>query len=313
MAADPPIAAPRPDFFVVGAMKSGTTALFRFLVAHPQAHISAVKEPAYFYYSAGAPRFHGPTTAEPGYRYRPPADGSLRAASVGRLPSWSVQWSSYAALFEREPGERIAGEASTIYLYDPTVAERIARRIRHARILMVLRNPVERAFSQFLHMLRVGRETERDFLCAVGLEPARKARGWGPDWHYLSRSRYRPQVERYLAAFPDRQVKICFHDDLRQRPAALMREVYEFLGIDPAFDPDLGREYNVNRRAWERPDGLRQRFRGAMRRLAGRARSRPRGDMPQLTPRMRRELAPGFESDVRWLEGLTGRDLSAWR
>jgi len=310
-----------PDFFLVGAMKCGTTALWRYLEQHPQTAMSRVKEPAYFYYAGGAPRFHGPrAAAEPGYRYEPPPDGSLESADIGELPPWATDWNEYVELFRGRDGA-VTGESSTIYLYDPRVPQQLAGVAGGAKILMILRHPLERAFSQYLHMLRMGREKVTDFTRAVALEPHRIERRWGPDWHYCARSQYRRQVERYLAAFPPGAVKVCFYDDLRADPAGMVREIFAFLGVDPDFRPDVSRRYNDSIQAWvscgRQRTGLIHR---AKRRLLGRPEPGGRGGrpprgmaIPRLEPDVRERLAARFDDDITWLERLTGRDLAAWR
>ena len=315
-----------PDFFLVGQMKAGTTALWHFLGEHPEIFMSTPKEPSFFYCSAGVPRFFGPSfSKEFEYKYTPPICGQFDAASLKKtaLPGMIEvhgisDVSNYLALFAHAPPNALRGEASTIYLYDPRVPTLIAQKAKRAKIIIVLRDPVERAFSQYVHMVRIGREF-KTFIEATADEPRRIAAGWEHNYHYCNKSIYRPQIERYLQSFDADAVKIGLYDDLRADAAAFVRDIYEFLQVDANFKPNCERRYNVNATSWSpKREGVRVWLRYLKRRLSGqkipvKKRSPTTKKMPELTAQAREVLRPKFEEDIKWLEEFLRRDLSEWR
>src|SRR5690606_9595554 len=124
---------------------------------------------------------------------------------------------------------------SAAYLYSERAPERIAAHVPGARLLVVLRDPVERAYSSYLYQVARGLETAPTFAAALAEERRRGAEGWPPVWHYRAMGCYAEQLERYLARFPPEQLMVRFHEDLVRGPRAFMREVYAFVGVDPAF------------------------------------------------------------------------------
>ena len=296
-----------PTFFIVGAAKSGTTALAAFLDQHPDVYLSRPKEPAYF-------------VPDDVRRHAGPGDAA-------RVPYTATDGAAYRALFAGR-SERALGEATTSYLALPGCAEAIRSRVPHARILAVLRDPVERAHSAFVHLRREGREPGDDLREAVRREPERVAAGYEPLWHYVGAGRYAEQLERYLAVFPAEQVHVLLHDDLLADPVATVRRCYAHLGVDDGFAPRTDERFNaggaprsrrVMRLLHEPPAPVRR----VARRIVPSQRLRTRTFLslyranlaaPEtLDAALRRELLPRFHDDLERLEVLLGRDLDAWR
>lgn len=296
---------PLPNFFLVGASKAGTTSLYAYLAQHPDVFMCPVKEPNYFAFAGQEMAFRGPED-----------DRRINRNTVTDL-------AAYRALFEGVRGERAIGEASHWYLYHPEAAGRIQALVPGARIVALLRDPVERAYSSFYHMRRSGREPLADFRAAVAAEADRIAAGWA--WgRYVQRGRYHEQLVRYYERFPAAQVLVLFYEDLRADPVALTQRVYAFLGVDPAFRPDTRIHYNpsgVPRRRWlERAlsPGL-GRY-PALRRLIPKALYRAKLRLqarnltrPPLSAADRQALLSLFADDVEKLEALLGVDLTHWR
>jgi hypothetical protein len=220
----------RPSFFVVGHSKSGTTALAAFLGQHPAIYMSDPKEPNYF-----CPSWCGAD------------DGAT--AFVRRTEE------EYLALFRDARPDQVCGEASAAYLYSPEAPGRIHAFDPAARIIMVFREPVSFIRSYHLQLLKnapAEGETVKDLGEALRLEPARRRGESLPDGcripemlFYLSeRLRYDEHYDRYAALFPRGQILAVTFDDLRRDNAGTVRRVYEFLGVDPSFAPDLA-EHNV--------------------------------------------------------------------
>ena len=197
-----------------------------------------------------------------------------------------------------------------MYLYDDRVPFLISRTIPDAKILIMLRDPAERAYSQYLHLRRNGREKVSDFAVALEREESRVSRGWGPDWHYCRRSRYREQIERYLSAFDESAVYVCLLDDLKERQSELMRGIFAFLGVDDAFQAEAEHR-NAGKVSQDGP-----RRRGPLDRVLKRiasssssAGSKAAFGVPDKAIQYIRERT---DEDVRWLEEHLDRDLSAW-
>jgi hypothetical protein len=198
---------PLPDFLILGAQKAGTTALYAYLRWHPQITGPSFKEVSFFdrHYAQG----------ERWYR--------------AHLPI-------------RRRG--IVGEASPGYLFHPLAPQRVAQMLPRARLIALLRNPVDRTFSHYQHEVALGRE-QLSFEDALAREAERMdgelermladARYFSYAWWnytYVARSRYAEQLERWLAAFPREQLLVLLTDDLAADTSRTYRRVLEFLGVD---------------------------------------------------------------------------------
>jgi hypothetical protein len=296
-----------PDFLIIGAPKSGTTSLYRYLETHPDIYMSPVKEPRYMAFPDRDPGFRG---------------------VAGRRFNREVIWryEEYRALFAGRGAERMAGEASATYLWAPAAPSTIRRVVPGAKLIAILRDPVTRAHSHFCHNRRLGREPRDTFGEALDAEADRIAGGWNPNVHYRSRGLYGEQIARYLELFPREQLLVLLYDDLRTRPAWTLSEVCRFLGIDESFTFDTSARHNVTegipRRVWlARLFAADYRLKRAGRALIpGSVRSllyhrlyRTNLDpRPPLDPELRRSLREYFRDDIVRLESLIRRDLGAW-
>jgi hypothetical protein len=266
-----------PNFFVVGAAKSGTTALYHGLLHHDDVYLTAPKEPHFFAYLAD-----------------PVALGHL-------YPDETAARRRYGELFAGVSGEAAVGDASTTNLVVEGAAEVIAREVPGARIVAVLRQPVDRAFSQWRHFRVAGGEDLADFAEALRQEDARAAAGRAFTYRYLGWGRYAGQLRPYVERFGRERVLVHLYDDLCADAAAVLRTTFRFLGVDESVDiPPLGRFNEM-----QAPARV-----GGWRSLIAR---RPPPPEPSLDPGLRAELTAGFEEEIAALEALIGRDLSAWR
>ncbi len=200
-----------PDFFIVGHMKCGTTALYRMLNQHPQIFMPRAKEPRYF-----APQLRPPGQPE--------------------TPSWPGTLERYLALFADARPDQLAGEASPQYICSPTAAASIAELNSAARLIAILREPADFLRSYHQQMVASNDETENDFRTAVELEGARRASaGAGflsPQLLYSEHVRYAEQLRRLHASFSREQVLVLIYDDFRADNEATVRRVQRFLGVD---------------------------------------------------------------------------------
>jgi hypothetical protein len=304
-----------PNFFIVGAQKAGTTSLYHYLAQHPQIYMSPVKEPRFFSHEINA-------------------DGEVVEKSFGdpvrRKASRFSSVHEYRALFREAKNEMAVGEATPLYIYVPGTAERIQRYVPEARIIALLRNPADRAYSAFLNARRYGGEPLTDFARALREEEERILNDWHYVFHYRNAGRYYEQIQRYYELFGREQVGVWLYEDLKSDPAGITRSVLQFLEVDDSFTPDTSSKHNPA--AVPRGRFSRAVMRGMDRTatsfleifspgskiypLASKVRrsfqSRLLVKPPRIDPKIRGELIDDYREDIIKLEKLIGRDLSVW-
>jgi hypothetical protein len=287
---------PAPNFFIVGAAKAGTTSIYAYLSKHPDVFMSALKEPHYF----------------ASFEMKPKFDNFMPVIRDSR---------AYQELFTGSGGYNAVGEASPSYLCDADSAERIKSAIPNAKIVISLRNPVQRAYSQYLMDYNKG-FTALPFAEALKEDEACAEKGWGVSFQYIEHGLYAEQVERYLNVFGRSNVLVILFEDLIRETAIVMREVARFIGVDPEGFPESTFErvhnpYEASRGAFARAV-LRYRpirvwskrwvplsFRTAVRNhLLFR-----KSEKPKLENEIRRVLGKRFAPDLERLEQLLERDL----
>ncbi len=295
-----------PDFFVAGAPKAGTTAVHAALARHPSLFMSAVKEPKFFLTD-------GP----------PPTRGGPGDAATYREHVWRRE--DYEALFDPAPAGTLRGESTPFYLYDRQAQFRIRALIPDARLIVILRDPVERAHSNWTHLWSAGLDPVGDFVLACGQEPARIAAGWADFWHYTALGRYGEQLDHLYSVFPKEQVLVFRYRTLIEDPAGALDRICGFLGVAQGVLTELPRE-NVTahpeRSLWHR--GVSKALRmvsaagevlpGASAVTGPLQRILQREGTPRqpLTWQQRQALLPRFEADIKLLEVITGEDFGDW-
>ena len=152
----------------------------------------------------------------------------------------------YHSLFQSVSGEKAIGEASTAYLYSTKAIERIKHYIPNVKVIAILRDPVERAYSNFLHLVRDGREPFSNFRKALEEESNRRINSWGWGWRYLDRGFYYSQLKEWFTNFSESQIKIYLYEDLCEDPAGLLTNICDFLDIDNKIIFDTSRRYNIS-------------------------------------------------------------------
>jgi Sulfotransferase domain len=289
-----------PNFFIVGAAKAGTSSLHEYLGRHPQIYMSPRKEPHFFSQVS----------------YTRESEHFLRPA-VGEV--------GYAALFEGAERFDAVGESSTSYLWDERAPYRIRERVPEARIIILLRDPIERAYSHYLADVRYDR-VRLPFSGALLQDAAREKKVWGVSRLYVEMGRYASQVSRYLEAFSPDCVRVYLSDDLRRNPEDVLRDVASFLGVDPGAigRVDEVRAHNVfavprnpiarrvagNR--WARQAAVSLIPRG-LGRFVYRNILTKRAEKPEPDPRAIKYLAEAYEGEIEELQRLLGRDLPSLR
>lgn len=293
-----------PNFIILGAAKAGTSALHRYLGQHPDIYLPPAKETNFLALDGTTPTFAGP------------GDGALNAACI-------TSRESYEGAFSGACGERAIGEASPLYLYDERTPEGIKRHVPHARLLAVLRDPVERTLSSFLHMIRDGREETTDFATALSRESQRVERNWEYLWHYTRVSLYAEQVKRYMDHFPKEQILFVLYDDFASDARGFLTLIYRFLEVAPDFEADIsirpnttgipriGPLYDLLSRPNPVKAALQPLLPQPLKRLATSLKLKNM-KRPSIPTTVRTSLDELFRPDILALQDLLHRDLSAW-
>ena len=292
----------------MGAPKCGTTALYEYLKQHPQVFMpEEAKEPNFF-------------------------------GSDFQNPFFIRDESAYLALFAGARSERRIGEASIWYLYSKRAASEIKSFAPAARIIIMLREPVEMLHALHSQLLFNGDEDEADFEAALAAEDDRKAGLKLPRnpqiveaLFYRDVVKYAEQVERYFNVFPETQVKVIIYDDLKQDAAKVYRETCAFLDVDTEFRPKF-RVVNRNKRVrsqrllrftrqppsilpgWAKglaPLQARKDLMWKVVKAARRLNTRYEERTP-MSSDLRKRLQSEFAPEVERLSLLLGRDLSHW-
>ena len=284
-----------PNFIVLGAGKSGTTSLYRYLNEHPQIFLPKLKELYFFLH----PDDHNP---------------------VGL-----TDWDAYQALYANAQPDQVKGEVSSVYLFRESAAAYIQQYCPKTKLIAILRNPIDRAFSDYLYNLK-------------GLHPSvlndrQRPRPFDdfihPNQYFIRIGYYTQQLQRYYARFPAEQIRIYLFDDLSQDSATLIRDLYEFIEVDPDFHPDTSKKYNVSGvpkqvgvyRILKQDNPIRRA--GALLLkpfLSSEARQNLRSRLlkqslkkPTLSAAHRQQLLAIYRDEIRQLQDLIQRDLSDWQ
>lgn len=300
-----------PDFFLIGAPKAGTSALHAALAVHPHLFLSRVKEPKYYMCGDSPPP-----------AYKGPGDAHSNQ-------EWIWQRERYLDLFDRAPQGTLHGESTPFYLYNRDARRRIAVDRPDAKLIAVLRDPVDRAYSNWMHLWMDGLEPQADIVEAVRREQQRVDAGWAPFWHYSRLGMYGRQLADLFDHFPREQVLLLRYRELVDSPDQTLNRVFDFLGVEGAEIDTIAAD---NSRVFVR-DGVRARTMGPMIRAGAavgqflppqvwRAVSKPLisrlhkgGDpsRPRLTPEQREALLAPHLEDIALLEEITGESFETWR
>jgi len=297
---------PRPNFLVAGAARSGTTALIEGLRLHPDVFVTRPKEPHYFALHDQAIDFRGPGDE----------DWVNKVVVNDR--------DRYLSLYDAERDYRARGDGSvsTLYYAERSVPE-ILRMNPDMRVVLLLREPVERAFSSYTYLRLRGMEPEQDFRVALADEERRRAANWHHLWHYTGMSRYADDLEVLLDGLGREQVGVWFYDDLQVAYQRVLAEVATFLDLPPFPQPPTLPKVNASGTA--RLDVAQRAIRWATRNQAVRAsvkrvvlcrsRERIRSSLIRtdvIPPDPAAELEPLFADDLRKLTTLVSEPRPPW-
>ncbi|NWF97484.1 MAG: sulfotransferase [Nitrospirae bacterium] len=296
-----------PNFLIVGAAKSGTTSLYYYLNQHPEIYMSPIKEPKFI------------TSQFLKFPLNGIKDDEVEKSIV-------KDFKEYCNLFKLSNNEKAIGEASAdnLFYYENAILY-IKKYIGEPKIIIILRNPVDRAFSAYLHLVRDKRET-LTFEKALEEEEMRRKNNWEFIWFYKNVGFYTEQVKAYLKSFPN--VKIYLFDDLLKEPLNLVQNLYKFLEVDNMFIPDMDKKYNVSlipksntlHKFLTQPNVIKETLKPFLKTFISNKRL---GNLVENTkninlykPKMKQEtrkyLLNIYREDILKLQDLIKRDLSHW-
>ena len=301
----------RPDVLIVGAPKAATSALHVALARHPQIYASPIKEPKYYLCGdAPPPAYSGPGDAH-------------------SQQEWVWRRADYEGLFAAAPEGSVRLESTPFYLYVADARRRLAEDLPEARFIAVIRDPVDRAYSNWMHLWVDGLEPEPDFCGAWRAEEERIAAGWAPFWHYQRQGRYGEQLADLISRVGRNRVLVLRYREVVAEPVETLNRVCAFLGIAPdqvsMIPADNSRPFV--------PVGLRSAVLGPVIRAGAaagalappevwRRASRPltsalqhRGleKRPRLAPEKRAELVKECLADIALLEDVLEESFDDWR
>jgi hypothetical protein len=268
----------KPRFVVVGAARSGTTSLYAYLRGHPGIFMPPVKELNHFIrHPTERSLLQGP-------------DVTYRNACRSRKAYWSV--------FENAPEGSVPGEIAHIYLYAAESPAMIRDALGTPRIIAVIRNPIQRACSQYRFFRKLGLEPLATFEEALAREPERFRAGWDPMYYYIGRGFYGKQLARYYRIFPRSHIRVYKFEDFFRNPAAGLADLYGFVGAEPTFLPDISRKYLP--------------LKDPRKRGLAPAQSDGVPGPVAVEGSTLRMLRDTYADDIRETESLTGLDLTDW-
>jgi len=300
-----------PNFLIIGAGKSGTTSLDFYLEQHPEVFMSPVKEPNFY-----------------GYELHQETDFSSAPDELAYYQQSVTDKASYLQLFSEVESEKAVGEISNTYLYHKNACTRIKKYIPEAKLIAIFRQPAERLYSRYLHLARDNRLPTENFADCLD-----KSTIWWQRNDLVKEGFYYRHLSKFYDEFPKDQIKVFLYDDLKNDTAGLMREIFEFLGVDPGFSPDTSVKYNssgfVKSKNYDKVFGYNGLIRQTAKKLvpgriyqtlrrnpvAQKALTKVREKnlhKPKLSPELKREVTNIYREDIEKLSALVEKDLSHW-
>lgn len=309
-----------PTFIVVGANKGGTTSIYHYLKQHKQVYLSPVKEPHFFSKDIDVNLFKREFAQNKLQDIDKYVNGEMKeefhAAFIRDIEQ-------YKKLFSKVQDQKAVGELSTSYLFSEVAAKEIKALIPDCKIIICLRNPFDRAYSHYRMNLWTGNSNEFDFYKALVEDYDHKPKVWGNAHLYTEIGLYYQQVKRYLDLFGKDNVKIIFTEDMKKNAAQVVKELYEFIGVDSSFVPDTSTRYNEvftpkykNITWFLNKSGIRP----LMKRLSPQVLKnifvkvfyKGKGDKGEIPANAKQFMLEKFSEDISKLSVLLNKDLSNW-
>lgn len=309
----------KPNLFVVGAAKAGTTALQKNLGEHPDIYFSPIKEPHFFSDDIDVTKFRKDFAQDVAFdldKYL------LNQPLPSHHQAFIRNETKYLELFRDADQQPLLAEASASYLWSEHAAENIHRFNSEAKVIILLRNPVDRAFSHYGMDARMN-YAEVSFIDALKADNALPDRLWGNASLYVDLGLYASQVERYLKVFAREQILIIWHEELKEQPVETSERLFSFLDIKPHAGTDITQKHNVAKVPKNAlvknilANGLIKKMRQQQwaQSLAPLLSSFfiKKNDLPEITQEERSAAYPFFAKDISRLAQLLNTNLDHWK
>lgn len=296
-----------PNFLIVGAAKCGTTALYHYLGQHPEVFLTPIKETNFFAQKGKKVDFNGPKD------------------NLGNHRRTITEIVDYNNQFINVTDEKAIGEICPSYLYFKDAPKNIKEHIPEVKIIAILREPVSRAFSAWVHLTRDGRE-HLSFSDAIVDEPRRIKDSWSGIWHYIEAGKYYGQLKRYYDSFPKENIKVIIYEDFKKNPLRVYKEICDFIGVKSSFEPNMNVKYNTGSLSknsflthlFMKPNFLKTSFKNifpffVQKKVELFLLRSSLINIPTLSKQNKKELQSLFIDDMNKLEELINVELSGWK
>lgn len=299
-----------PDFIVIGAGKSGTTALNRYLKQHPGIHMAPHKEPNFFAYESVDP------------------DNAPADVALAHYRSSITEISEYQRQFTEAQEGQVKGEISNIYLYTPRAAQSIQRFVPQVKLVAILRQPADRLFSRYQHLVREEKAPTEGMTNVFD----RKSIWWKRN-DFVHEGFYYQHLKDYYERFPEENIRIYLYDDFLAKPAEILKDMFQFIGVDPEAEIDTNLKSNVSghkkknlvnhlvggggllvKLSKKAMPGFHRKLKNntfttkQLQRIRNKNLVKDEFD-PKLRTRITKEI---YHQDIQMLQDLINRDLSRW-
>ena len=214
----------KPNFIIIGAMKAATTSIYTYLKQHPDIFMTKVKEPMFF------------------NNFNQNTDFKVLGNKSKKVNSLL----DYFSMFSSVKNESAIGEASPAYIYNENAPHLIKEHLPDVKIIAILRQPTDRAYSNFLHTKRADRENVNSFEQAIKIEKERISDNWSPLYHYIQKGFYSVQLKRYYNLFPKENIKVYLFEDVVKNPKETLKDIFKFLNVDENIEIDVSKKSNVS-------------------------------------------------------------------
>ena len=214
----------KPNFIIIGAMKAATTSLYTYIKQHPDIFMTKVKEPMFF------------------NNFNQNTDFKVLGNKSKKVNSLL----DYFSMFSSVKNESAIGEASPAYIYNENAPHLIKEHLPDVKIIAILRQPTDRAYSNFLHTKRADRENVNSFEQAIKIEKERISDNWSPLYHYIQKGFYSVQLKRYYNLFPKENIKVYLFEDVVKNPKETLKDIFKFLNVDENIEIDVSKKSNVS-------------------------------------------------------------------
>jgi hypothetical protein len=288
-----------PNFFIIGSAKSGTTAINDYLDQHPNICMARKKESHYFAFKDMNVSYAG--------------NGDMGASDI------VSDEDEYMNLFNNSRKEDFLGESSVFYIFYSYAAKRIYEVSPNAKIVAILRNPVDRAYSNYWYLKGIGREKCASFERALNKESERKEGNWEPIWFYKKLGLYCKQLKPYYDIFAKDQIKVIIYDDFKENPNKILRELHTFVGapqhdVTSSVHPKKsGRVTNSFIAYLLNNAYIKNILKTIVPTVIWSVMQKKFITKPRMLGTTRNNLINYFTNDIEELEVLIERDLSAWK